>query len=111
MLLLHCCTNSYTDAQSCSSVASTLSVPARLPRLARMLRMMKEGGFGEAFATFDVIFKKNKKLVTTSAFVGLTTWLMLSSFNHIAERNNPDMLWIVSISRLLEYCIISECSA
>lgn len=61
-----------------------------------MLRMMKEGGFGEAFATFDVIFKKNKKLVTTSAFVGLTTWLMLSSFNHIAERNNPDMLWIVS---------------
>lgn len=65
--------------------------------------MMKEGGFGEAFATFDVIFKKNRKLVTTSAFVGLTTWLMLSSFNHIAERNNPDMLWIVSISRLLEY--------
>lgn len=65
--------------------------------------MMKEGGFGEAFATFDVIFKKNKKLVTTSAFVGLTTWLMLSSFNHIAERNNPDMIWIVSSRGVLEH--------
>lgn len=61
-----------------------------------MLRMMKEGGFGEAFAAFDVIFKKNKKLMTTSVFVGLTTWLMLSSFYHIAERNNPNMIWIVS---------------
>lgn len=61
-----------------------------------MLRMMKEGGFGEAFAAFDSIFKRNTKLLTTSVFVGLTTWLMLSSFFHIAERDNPDMIWIVS---------------
>lgn len=59
---------------------------------------MKEGGYGEAFATFDGIFKKNKKLLVTSVFVGLTTWLMLSSFYHIAERDNPDMIWIVSLS-------------
>eukprot|EP00752_Nemacystus_decipiens_P005802 g5248.t1 len=62
-------------------------------RLARMLRMMKEGGFGEAFDAFGDIFRKNRKLMTTSVFVGLTTWLMLSSFNHIAERDNPDMVW------------------
>lgn len=62
-----------------------------------MLRMMKEGGFGEAFAAFDNIYKKNKSLVVTSGFVGLTTWIMLSSFNHIAERNNPEMIWSVSI--------------
>lgn len=58
--------------------------------------MMKEGGFGEAFDTFGDIFRKNKTIVTTSVFVGLTTWLMLSSFNYIAERNNPDMVWVVS---------------
>lgn len=61
-----------------------------------MLRMMKDGGFGAAFAAFDGIFQKNKKLMITSTFVGITTWLMLSSFNHIAERNNPDMVWTVS---------------
>ncbi|CAN0453834.1 unnamed protein product, partial [Hapterophycus canaliculatus] len=61
-----------------------------------MLRMMKEGGFGDAFDAFGDIFRKNKKIVTTSVFVGLTTWLMLSSFNYIAERNNPEMIWVVS---------------
>lgn len=64
--------------------------------LARMLRMMKEGGFQEAFSAFGDILHKNKKLITTSAFVGFTTWLMLSSFYFIAERNNPDMIWTVS---------------
>ena len=73
--------------------------------------MMKEGGFGEAFAAFDVIFKKNKKLVTTSAFVGLTTWLVLSSLNHIAERNNPDMVWIVSIYFLRGHSATGACTA
>ncbi|CAM9142714.1 unnamed protein product [Ascophyllum nodosum] len=58
-----------------------------------MLRMMKEGGFKEAFAAFDDILAKNKKLVTASVFVGVTTWLMLSSFYHIAERDNPKMIW------------------
>ena len=60
-----------------------------------MLRMMKEGGFKEAFAAFDDILAKNKKLVTASVFVGVTTWLMLSSFYHIAERDNPKMIWTV----------------
>lgn len=58
--------------------------------------MMKEGGFGEAFDAFGDIFRKNRKLMITSVFVGLTTWLMLSSFNHIAERDNKDMIWTVS---------------
>lgn len=61
-----------------------------------MLRMMKEGGFSEAFDAFGDILRKNRKLITTSVFVGLTTWLMLSSFNYIAERDNPSMVWIVS---------------
>lgn len=74
--------------------------------MARMLRMMKQGGFSAAFEAFDDIFKRNKKLVTTSLFVGLTTWLMLSSFYHIAERNNPDMIWIVS--KPLPHALISE---
>lgn len=65
-------------------------------RLARMLRMMKDGGFGDAFRTFDDIFKRNAKLVVTSGFVGFSTWLMLASFSHIAQRDNPDMIWTVS---------------
>ncbi|CAM9338942.1 unnamed protein product [Ectocarpus sp. 6 AP-2014] len=90
---------SWVDLASIVPFYVDMAVAQDLPttqfiRLARMLRMMKEGGFGEAFDAFGDIYRKNKKIVTTSVFVGLTTWLMLSSFNHIAERDNPRMVWI-----------------
>lgn len=62
-----------------------------------MLRMMEKGGFADAFAAFGYIYRKNKSIVATSGFVGVTTWIMLSSFNYIAERHNPAMIWSVSL--------------
>ncbi|CAM9445641.1 unnamed protein product [Discosporangium mesarthrocarpum] len=56
--------------------------------------MMKTGGYGSAFSTFDKIFRESKKLLIASGFMGVTTWVMISSFFYLAERNNPDMVWI-----------------
>jgi hypothetical protein len=76
-----------------------LLLPQNLPasqfiRLLRLFRVMRaEGRYIEAFTTFDDIFRENQSLLATSGFVGATTWLIIASFYHLAERDNARMIW------------------
>eukprot|EP00953_Heterococcus_sp_UTEX-ZZ885_P011426 6612-Heterococcus_DN1.PRE.2 len=104
----------FTDVYSLIDLASIvpfyidLVLPQNLPttqfiRLARLLRMMRvEGRYLEAFTTFDDIARENKQLLIASGFMGFTTWITLSSFFHLSERNNPEMVWEHSGCRMYE---------
>lgn len=69
-------------------------------RMFRLLRMMRvEGRYDTALTLVDDVWAAQKSILGTALFVGVTTWMSVSSLYYIVERTNPDMI----------YCGHSEC--
>jgi hypothetical protein len=69
-------------------------VPGNLPasqflRMFRLLRMMKmEGRYVAAFTLIDDVVREQKAVLSTAMFVGMSTWVICSSFYYIAEHRS-----------------------
>ena len=69
-------------------------VPGNLPasqflRMFRLLRMMKmEGRYIAAFTLIDDVVREQKAVLSTALFVGMSTWIVCSSFYYIAEHRS-----------------------
>jgi hypothetical protein len=64
-------------------------------RMFRLFRMMRvEGGkYDSAFSMCGDVYRAQKSILGTAAFVGLTTWISVSSLYYVVERRNPDMIY------------------
>lgn len=61
-------------------------------RIFRLLRVMElRSSYGAGFGQLGTILAESKQLLVTSGFVGFATWIILSSFYYLAERDNPLM--------------------
>jgi len=63
-------------------------------RMFRLFRMMRvEGRYDSAITMMDDVFAAQKDILGTALFVGLTTWLTVSSLYYVVERRNLDMIY------------------
>ena len=66
----------------------------------RSLRIFKsmnqKGRFLYAFRSLTKIFKVKSKLLLSTAFLGVTVWLVTSSLYYLAEKDNEDMVVCVN---------------
>ncbi|GKY98976.1 hypothetical protein MPSEU_000853300 [Mayamaea pseudoterrestris] len=63
-------------------------------RMFRLLRMMRvEGRYDTALTMMDDVYAAQKSILFTALFVGITTWMAVSSLYYLAERRNPDMIY------------------
>ena len=63
-------------------------------RMFRLLRMMRvEGRYENALTLMDDVWDAQKGILLTAGFVGLTTWMVVSSLYYLAERRNMDMIY------------------
>jgi hypothetical protein len=63
-------------------------------RMFRLLRMMKvEGRYDSALTMVDDVWNLQKDILGTALFVGVTTWLTVSSLYYLVERRNLDMIY------------------
>ena len=63
-------------------------------RMFRLLRMMRvEAKYDNAMTLLDDVVKAQSAILGTAAFVGITTWLSVSSLYYILERSNMDMIY------------------
>uniref|UniRef100_A0A7S4EPX0 Ion transport domain-containing protein n=1 Tax=Pseudo-nitzschia australis TaxID=44445 RepID=A0A7S4EPX0_9STRA len=64
-------------------------------RMFRLFRMMRvEGGrYDSALSLCDDVYRAQKAILGTAAFVGLTTWMSVASLYYLVERENPDMIY------------------
>ena len=70
-------------------------------RMFRLLRMMRvEGRYDTALTMVDDVWRAQQGILGTALFVGVTTWMSVSSLYYLAERKNHDMI----------YCGHSECN-
>ena len=64
----------------------------RMFRLFRMARV--EGGrYNSALNMCGDVYRAQKEILGTAAFVGVTTWISVSSLYYLVERRNPDMIY------------------
>mmetsp|Transcript_34489 Transcript_34489/g.39304 ORF Transcript_34489/g.39304 Transcript_34489/m.39304 type:complete len:338 (-) Transcript_34489:12-1025(-) len=63
----------------------------RMFRLFRMVR--KEGRYSKALTMFDDVFYNQREILGTVLFVGVTTWLTVSSLYYLVERRSTDMIY------------------
>ncbi len=64
----------------------------RIFRLFRMARV--EGGrYNSALNLCGAVYRAQKAILGTAAFVGVTTWISVSSLYYLVERRNPDMIY------------------
>ena len=64
----------------------------RMFRLFRMARV--EGGrYNSALNMCGDVYRAQKAILGTAAFVGVTTWISVSSLYYLVERRNPDMIY------------------
>ena len=64
----------------------------RIFRLFRMARV--EGGrYNSALNMCGDVYRAQKAILGTAAFVGVTTWISVSSLYYLVERRNPDMIY------------------
>jgi len=64
----------------------------RMFRLFRMARV--EGGrYNSALNMCGAVYRAQKAILGTAAFVGVTTWISVSSLYYLVERRNPDMIY------------------
>jgi len=69
-------------------------------RMFRLLRMMRvEGRYDTALTMVDDVWRAQKSILGTALFVGVTTWMSVSSLYYLVERKNPIMI----------YCGNSDC--
>ena len=64
-------------------------------RMFRLFRMMRvEGGkYDSALSMCGDVYRAQKEILGTAAFVGLTTWISVSSLYYVVERRNPEMIY------------------
>jgi hypothetical protein len=63
-------------------------------RMFRLFRMMRvEGRYDTALTMFDDVFYNQKDILGTALFVGITTWLTVSSLYYLAEHKSNDMIY------------------
>ena len=73
-------------------------------RMFRLLRMMRvEGRYDTALCMAEDVYKAQKSLLGTALFVGITTWITVSSLYYLAERKSLDMIYC---GQAPEYCYI-----
>ena len=63
-------------------------------RMFRLLRMMRvEGRYDTALTMVDDVFRAQKGILGTALFVGVTTWLTVSSLYYVVERKSTDLIY------------------
>ncbi len=63
-------------------------------RMFRLFRMMRvEGRYDTALTMFDDVFRAQKGILGTALFVGITTWVSVSSLYYLVERRSLDMIY------------------
>lgn len=71
-------------------------------RMFRLFRMMRvEGRYDTALTMFDDVFRMQKGILGTALFVGVTTWVTVSSLYFLLERRSNDMIYCGAAP---EYC-------
>ena len=63
-------------------------------RLLRVLRIMALGDYAKAFTDCARAITQNQELLATSGFAGMAAWIVVSSLFYLAERDNPEMIWM-----------------
>ena len=73
-------------------------------RMFRLLRMMRvEGRYDTALCMAEDVYKSQKSLLGTALFVGITTWITVSSLYYLAERKSLDMIYC---GQAPDYCYV-----
>ena len=63
-------------------------------RMFRLFRMMRvEGRYDTALTMFDDVFYAQRGILGTALFVGVTTWMTVSSLYYLVERRSTDMIY------------------
>lgn len=63
-------------------------------RMFRLLRMMRaEGRYDTALTMVDDVWDAQKGILGTALFIGVTTWLTVSSLYYLVERKSNDMIY------------------
>jgi len=63
-------------------------------RMFRLFRMMRvEGRYDTALTMFDDVFYAQRGILGTALFVGITTWVTVSSLYYLVERRSTDMIY------------------
>jgi len=73
---------------------NTNLVASQFLRMFRLFRMMRvEGRYDTALTMFDDVFYNQKDILGTALFVGVTTWLTVSSLYYLVEHRSTDMIY------------------
>jgi hypothetical protein len=81
----------YVDAFVLTKADLASSAFLRMFRLFRMMRV--EGRYDSALTLVDDVYRAQKEILGTALFVGMTTWISVSSLYYLVERNNYDMIY------------------
>jgi len=69
-------------------------VASQFLRMFRLFRMMRvEGRYDTALTMFDDVFYEQRGILGTALFVGVTTWMTVSSLYYMCERRSNDMIY------------------
>jgi hypothetical protein len=76
-------------------LVNTNLAASQFMRMFRIFRMMKGEGraYSSALTLFDDVFYQQRGILATALFVGMTTWVAISSLYYLAERRNNDMIY------------------
>jgi hypothetical protein len=81
----------YIDAFLLTNSDLASSAFLRMFRLFRMMRV--EGRYDSALTLVDDVYRAQKAILGTALFVGMTTWITVSSLYYLVERKNYDMIY------------------
>jgi hypothetical protein len=63
-------------------------------RMFRLLRMMRvQGRYDTALTMVDDVFRRQRAILGTALFVGVTTWMTVAALYYTAERRNVNMIY------------------
>lgn len=76
-------------------LVNTNLAASQFMRMFRIFRMMKGEGraYSSALTLFDDVFYRQRGILATALFVGMTTWVAVSSLYYLAERRNVSMIY------------------
>jgi heme/copper-type cytochrome/quinol oxidase subunit 4 len=81
----------YVDAFFLRQTDLASSSFLRMFRLFRMIRA--EGRYDTALTMVDDVYRRQKGILLTALFVGVTTWITVSALYYLTERRNLDMIY------------------
>uniref|UniRef100_A0A7S1VPC1 Ion transport domain-containing protein n=1 Tax=Grammatophora oceanica TaxID=210454 RepID=A0A7S1VPC1_9STRA len=81
----------YVDSFALPNTDLAASQFLRMFRLFRMMRV--EGRYDTALTMFDDVLYEQKDILGTALFVGVTTWIAVSSLYYLVERRSNDMIY------------------